>query len=162
MRFFFSYVRTFASDFKKKPSVLNLIINPELRLRESIEHRKVQGPFSKLLSPKTQKTMNKKQNVFTDNIRIETQTIYAENGNINIYPCAFEENPHLVAHATDSGSRYNTLQRTAHGEVKETKGDYIFTLRFPKKLGKATIEAFLCMEQEEQQNFFNELNETED
>lgn len=69
---------------------------------------------------------------------------------------------HFRPYATDSGSRYNTLQRTAHGEVKETKGDYIFTLRFPKKLGKATIEAFLCMEQEEQQNFFNELNETED
>jgi len=136
----------------------------------------VQGPFSKLLSPKTQKTMNKKQNVFTDNIRIETQTIYAENGNINIYPCAFEENPHLVAHgdtasqkgrmithddgtshfnayAVDSGSRYNTLFRTAHGEVKETRESIIFQLRFHKRLGKAAIMAMLRDEQQEQLTF---------
>ena len=127
----------------------------------------------------------KKQNVFVETIQIETQTVFCQNGNINISPCGFEESHNIVLngdvasqkgrmvteddgtssfrpYATDSGSRYNTLQRTSHGDIKETKLDYIFTLRFPKKLGKATIEAFLCMEQEEQQNFFNELNETED
>ena len=127
----------------------------------------------------------RKQNVFIDNVSIETQTIYAENGTINIYPCAFEECHNIVVngdktsqkgrmvteddgtscfrpYAVDSGSRYNTLLRTAHGEVKETKGDYIFTLRFPKKLGMATIEAFLREEQTAQQVFFNELNEKEE
>ncbi len=127
----------------------------------------------------------KKQNVFIDNILIETQTVFNENGNINIYPCLFEENntivlngdvasqkgrmvteddgtSHFRPYAVDSGSRYNTLQRTAHGEVKETRLDYIFTLRFPKKLGKATIEAFLREEQEEQKIYFIELNQNEE
>ena len=120
--------------------------------------------------------MSKNQKVFIDNIRIETQTVFNENGNINIYPCAFEENPHLVAHgdrasqkgrmvthddgtshfrayATDSGHRYNTLFRTAHGEVKETQESVIFQLRFPKRLGKSLIAAMLRDEQEEQQAF---------
>ena len=115
-------------------------------------------------------------NVFVDNIKIETQTTYSENGKINIYPCAFEENPHLVAHgdrvsqkgrmvthddgtshfhpyAVDSGSRYNTLFRTAHGEVKETQDNVIFLLRFPKRLGKGLIESMLREEQNEQQAF---------
>lgn len=113
-----------------------------------------------------------KKRVFIDNIRIETQTVFNENGNINIYPCAFEENPHLVldgdrasqkgrmvtnndgtshfhAYATGSGSRYNTLFRTAHGEVKETQNDIIFQLRFPKRLGKSLIENMLREEHKE-------------
>ncbi|MBP3843171.1 MAG: hypothetical protein J6E29_05970 [Prevotella sp.] len=120
--------------------------------------------------------MNKKHNVFNDNIRIETQTIYAENGNINIFPCAFEENHNIVAHgdtasqkgrmithddgtshfhayAVDSGSRYLTLFRTAHGEVKVTRDSIIFQLRFHKRLGKATIMAMLRDEQQEQLTF---------
>lgn len=127
----------------------------------------------------------RRQNVFIDNVSIETQTIYAQNGNINIYPCSFVENPHLVLqgdtasqkgrmvtdddgtscfrpYAVNSGSRYNTLLRTTHGEVKETKLDYIFSLRFPKKLGKAYIAAMLHAEQEEQVNFYDGLNETEE
>lgn len=118
----------------------------------------------------------KKQKVFIDNIRIETQTVFNENGNINIYPCAFEENPHLVEHgdrasqkgrmvthddgtshfrayATDSGRRYTTLFRTTHGEVKETQENIIFQLRFPKRLGKSLIEAMLREEQDEQRAF---------
>lgn len=131
------------------------------------------------------KKSSRRKSVFIDNIKIETQTIYAENGNINIFPCSFEENHNIVvngdkasqkgrmvteddgtshfhAYAVDSGSRYNTLFRTAHGMVKETKGDYIFTLRFPKKLGVACIAAILDEEQAEQQDFFNELNEKEE
>lgn len=157
-----------------------------MKLRKSRELR-VATPSDTYLA-KNRQTMKKKsrrKNVFIDNIKIETQTIYAENGNINIYPCAFEENHNIVVngerasqkgrmvtdddgtscfrpYAVDSGSRYNTLLRTAHGTVKETKGDYIFTLRFPKKLGVACIAAILDEEQAEQQDFFNELNETEE
>ena len=110
--------------------------------------------------------------VFIDNINIETQTTYAENGKINIYPCDFEENPHLVQngdrvsqkgrmvteddgtscfrpYATNSGSRYNNLFQTAHGTVKETLNDVIIQLRFPKRLGKALIEAMFKDETEE-------------
>ena len=100
-----------------------------------------------------------KKNVFVENLQMETQTVFNQNGNINIYPCGFEMGQHIVsdgnrasqkgrmvteddgrssfrAYATDSGSRYNTLFRTAHGEVKETLDTVIFQLRFPKKLGK--------------------------
>ena len=117
------------------------------------------------------KTMTKKR-VFIDNIRIETQTVFNENGNINIDPCAFEDNPQLVLngdrvsqkgrmitedngtscfhpYAVDSGSRYSTLFRTAHGEVKETQNDIIFQLRFPKRLGKSLIENMLREEHKE-------------
>ena len=127
----------------------------------------------------------RRHNVFIDNVSIETQTIYAENGTINIYPCAFEECHNIVVngdkasqkgrmvtdddgtsffrpYAVDSGSRYNTLFRTAHGIVKETQNDVLFLQRFPKKLGKAYIASTLQQEQAEQQNFFNELNETEE
>ena len=126
-----------------------------------------------------------KINVFVDTVNIDTQTTYSENGKININRCPYEENPHLVLHgdsvsqkgrmvtdddgtscfrpyAVDSGSRYNTLFRTAHGIVKETQNDVLFLQRFPKKLGKAYIASTLQQEQAEQQNFFNELNETED
>ena len=118
----------------------------------------------------------KKNSIFIQNLRMETQTIFTENGNINIYPCSFELGQHIVsggnrvrqkgcmvteddgtsrfrAYAKDSGSRYNTLFRTAHGEVKETRRNVIFQLRFPKRMGKALIQALLREEQEEQQAF---------
>ena len=125
---------------------------------------------------KLNKKMTKNQNVFVDDIRIESQTLFCQNGNINIFPCAFEENHFIVAngdrasqkgrmvtedngtshfhpYAVDSGSRYNTLFRTAHGEVKETRESIIFQLRFPKRLGKSLIMSMLRDEQGEQQAF---------
>lgn len=115
---------------------------------------------------------NKAKKLFVDNIRIETQTVYNENGNINIYPCGFEENPHLVCngdhavqkgrmvthddgtssfrpYAVESGSRYNRLFETAHGTVKETLNDIIIQLRFPKRLGKALVGTLFKDESEE-------------
>jgi hypothetical protein len=111
-------------------------------------------------------------NVFVDTINIDTQTTYSENGKININRCPYEDNPHLVLHgdrvsqkgrmvteddgtscfrpyATNSGSRYNKLFQTAHGTVKETMNDIIVQLRFPKRLGKALIEAMFKDETEE-------------
>ena len=117
-----------------------------------------------------------KKNVFIENLQMETQTVFNQNGNINIYPCGFEMGQHIVsdgncasqkgrmvteddgtshfrAYAKDSGSRYNTLFRTAHGEVKETIGNVIFQLRFPKRIGKSLIEALLREEVDEQAAF---------
>ena len=115
--------------------------------------------------------------VFIDNLQMETQTVFTENGNINIYPCGFEQGQHIVAgglgeasqkgrmvtdddgtsrftpYAKDSGSRYTTLFRTAHGEVKETLGSVIFQLRFPKRLGRSLIESLYREECEEQAAF---------
>ena len=60
---------------------------------------------------------------------------------------------HFNAYAVDSGSRYQILVRTAHGEVKETRESIIFQLRFHKRLGKAAIMAMLRDEQQEQLTF---------
>ena len=119
----------------------------------------------------------KRQNVFIDNLQMETQTVFTENGNINIYPCSFETGQHIVGggadvasqkgrmitehdgtsrftpYAKDSGSRYKTLFRTAHGEVKETQSSVIFQLRFPKRLGRTLIESLYRDEAEEQRAF---------
>ena len=117
-----------------------------------------------------------KKNVFIENLQMETQTVFNQNGNINIYPCGFEMGQHIVsdgncasqkgrmvteddgtshfrAYAKDSGSRYNTLFRTAHGEVKETIGNVIFQLRFSKRIGKSLIEALFREEVDEQAAF---------
>lgn len=124
------------------------------------------------------KKSNKNQNVFVDTFRIETQTVFNQDGNINIFPCAFEENHFIVAdgnqasqkgrmvthndgtshfhpYAVDSGSRYNFLLHTPHGEVKETRNQIIFILRFPKHLGLKLIRALLRSEQQEQSIFLN-------
>ncbi|MBQ8467871.1 MAG: hypothetical protein IJ546_09300 [Prevotella sp.] len=118
----------------------------------------------------------KHNNVFIDNLQMETQTVFTENGNINIYPCSFEMGRHIVRgsdqasqkgrmvtddngtsrftpYAKDSGSRYTQLFRTAHGEVKETRDSVIFQLRFHKRLGKALIEALYNEETSEQAAF---------
>ena len=120
--------------------------------------------------------MSKKKNVFVENLQMETQTVFNQNGNINIYPCGFEAGQHIVsggnrasqkgrmvteddgtshfrAYAKDSGCRYATLFQTAHGAVKETQEDVIFQLRFSKRMGKALIGALFREETEEQAAF---------
>lgn len=116
--------------------------------------------------------MKKTKRVFIDTIRIETQTMYCENGEINIYPCSFEVNPMMVVdgeyasqkgrmvtfndgtskfhpYAVDSGSRYKTIYCSAHGSLRETKNDVVFQLRFPKRLGKGLIMDLLRKEVKE-------------
>ena len=118
----------------------------------------------------------KQKNIFIQNLQMETQTVFNQNGNIHIYPCDFEAGQHIVrvgdrasqkgrmvteddgtshfhAYAKDSGHRYNTLFRTAHGEVKETRENVIFQLRFPKRMGKALIESLYHEETDEQAAF---------
>ena len=127
------------------------------------------------------KKSRKNKNVFIDTIQIETQTVFCQNGNINIFPCSFEDNHNIVVngdrasqkgrmvteddgtshfrpYATDSGSRYNMLFRTSHGEVKETNSDVIFLLRFPKKLGKERVAELLNLEQYAQRDYYNNAN----
>ena len=114
--------------------------------------------------------------IFIDNLQMETQTVFTENGNINIYPCSFELGQHITcgagravqkgrmvtehdgtsrfrAYAHGSGARYRELFRTAHGSVKETRDDVIFQLRFPKRLGRTLIERLHREEAEEQEAF---------
>ena len=56
---------------------------------------------------------------------------------------------HFTPYAENSGSRYNRLFTTAHGDIKESESTVIFTLRFPKRMGKALIEALYNDESEE-------------
>ena len=118
----------------------------------------------------------KQKRVFIEDLHMETQTVFYANGDININPCGFELGKHIVsggtrasqkgrmvteddgtsrfhAYAKDSGSRYRTIFRTPHGEVKETQRSVIFQLRFPKKLGKAIIEELHREESAEQEAF---------
>ncbi len=120
--------------------------------------------------------MKKSRKVFIDEIKIETQTIFSENGKINIYPCAFEEKRNIVAdgdrasqrgrmvtdddgtscfhpYAVGSGRRYKVIHQSDYGTVKETKTDYIFQLRFPKHFGKKLIVSMLFKEQGDQRAF---------
>lgn len=140
-----------------------------------VQEFKVLAPKSECFFSQINSIMQKK-NVFIENLQMETQTVFNQNGNINIYPCGFEMGQHIVsdgncasqkgrmvteddgtshfrAYAKDSGSRYSTLFRTAHGEVKETKEDVIFQLRFPKRMGKALIESQFREETDEQAAF---------
>lgn len=112
------------------------------------------------------------QNIFVESINMETQTVFHASGDINIYPCDFERGQQIVSGGTrasqkgrmiteddgtsrfkhyrhDSGSRYNRLFTTLHGDIKESASTVIFTLRFPKRMGKALIEALLREEAEE-------------
>ena len=114
----------------------------------------------------------KQKNIFVENLNMETQTVFHTSGDINIYPCDFERGQQIVAGGTrasqkgrmiteddgtsyfkhyrhNSGSRYNHLFTTAHGDIKESESTVIFTLRFPKRMGKALIEALYNDESEE-------------
>lgn len=96
------------------------------------------------------------QNIFVDTIKMDTQTVFHNNGSINIYPCEYEQGQQIVIEGTvasqkgrmttdyegrskfmpyaeNSGSRYTRLFATRHGEVKASNSNVIFTLRFPKK-----------------------------
>lgn len=119
-------------------------------------------------------TMTK--NVFVESINMETQTVFHNNGSINIYPCDFELGQHIVSggsvasqkgrmttdddgrsrfmpYAQNSGSRYTHLFATAHGEVKESQSSVIFTLRFPRKYGQALIESLFMEETEKMEAY---------
>ena len=109
----------------------------------------------------------RENNVFIETINMETQTIFHNNGSVNIYPCDFELGQHIIAngrniasqkgrmttdddgrphfrpYAKGSGHRYMRLFDTPHGEMKMTKENIIFTLKFPKRFGKVLIEKLL-------------------
>lgn len=129
-------------------------------------------------------TKNKRtmKDIFIDNIQMETQTVFTQNGDIDIYPCGFELGQQIVCGASaisqrgrmetddsgtshfrpyrrESGHRYTPLFTTAHGEVKETHDDVIFQLRFAKRLGKTHIEAQHREESEEMQAFIRTRKE---
>lgn len=123
------------------------------------------------------------QNVFVENINMETQTVFHASGDINIYPCDFERGQQIVARGThvsqkgrmiteddgtshfkhyrhNSGSRYNRLFTTPHGDIKESESTVIFTLRFPKRMGKTLIEVLYNDESDDMKAYIKTRRQT--
>jgi hypothetical protein len=116
------------------------------------------------------------QNVLTGNVKMDTQTVFNNNGNINIYPCIWEDKevtPHPVAYrgkimVKEDGTtcvkryneggepRYHQLYTTAHGEVKSTRGlvhknrnKLVVRLSFPLRYPLPLIEQCFADEADE-------------
>ena len=107
------------------------------------------------------------RNVFIETIKIDTQTVYHENGSVSVTPAVYEDGKHQVVagktmvsqkgklitdddgrskflpYAAGSGSRYSRVFKTRHGTVKQSQSNIIFSINFPKKYGKTLINSLL-------------------
>ena len=108
------------------------------------------------------------KNVFIETVKIDTQTVYHENGIISVTPAVYEDGRHQVVaggkttvtqkgklvteddgrskflpYAAGSGSRYSRVFKTRHGSVKQSQSNIIFSINFPKKYGKDLINSLL-------------------
>ena len=108
------------------------------------------------------------RNVFIETIKIDTQTVYHENGSVSVTPAVYEEGQNQVLaggkttvtqkgklitdddgrskflpYAAGSGSRYSRVFKTRHGTVKQSQSNIIFSINFPKKYGKTLINSLL-------------------
>ena len=108
------------------------------------------------------------KNVFIDTVKIDTQTVYHENGIVSVTPAVYEDGRHQVVaggkttvtqkgklvteddgrskflpYAAGSGSRYSRVFKTRHGSVKQSQSNIIFSINFPKKYGKDLINSLL-------------------
>ena len=108
------------------------------------------------------------RNVFIETVKIDTQTVYHENGIVSVTPAVYEDGRHQVVaggkttvtqkgklvteddgrskflpYAAGSGSRYSRVFKTRHGSVKQSQSNIIFSINFPKKYGKDLINSLL-------------------
>ena len=108
------------------------------------------------------------KNVFIETVKIDTQTVYHENGIVSVTPTVYEDGKHQVVaggktsvsqkgklvteddgrskflpYAAGSGSRYSRVFKTRHGSVKQSQSNIIFSINFPKKYGKDLINSLL-------------------
>ena len=118
----------------------------------------------------------KRKRIFVENIKMNTQTVFTENGNINIYPCGFELGQHIVLngntasqkgrmvtddsgtshfmpYAVDSGSRYVELFATTNGELKRTRKNLIVKLSLPMAIGQMAIVEAMSDQIQEMVNY---------
>lgn len=94
-----------------------------------------------------------KNNIFIETVRMETQTVFAENGAVSIYPCPWELGQHITMAQTASqpgkmvtehdgtshfvpyghkaGGRYRMVYRSRHCTAKQTLNEWVITFRFP-------------------------------
>ena len=108
------------------------------------------------------------RNVFIETIKIDTQTVYHENGSVSVTPAVYEDGKHQVVaggktsvtqkgklitdddgrskflpYAAGGGSRYSRIFKTRHGTVKQSKANIIFSINMPKRYGKKLINSIL-------------------
>ena len=101
------------------------------------------------------------KNVFIQTTKMDTQTVFHENGGVTITPAEYELGQHqmvaggktsvsqkgkliteddgrskFLPYAAGGGSRYSRVFKTRHGTVKQSQSNIIFSINFPKKYGK--------------------------
>lgn len=122
--------------------------------------------------------------VFSDSFKMETETLYHEDGTIRTFPLAYElgqqitcsggavrykakvlvdadGNLSILPYRHKSGNRYRLLLRTPHGEVKETQEDLIVKLQLRKRRGRWAICELLEDELDEIIGFLETTEEVE-
>ncbi len=106
--------------------------------------------------------MKEEQNIFIENIRMQTETIFAFNGNVFIYPCSFELGRHVtpgggrvsqkgrmvtepngtsrfVPYRRTGAPRYRPIYSTASTLVKMSDSCVIVETRIPRRLCAAQM-----------------------
>ena len=108
------------------------------------------------------------KNIFIETTRMDTQTVFHENGGVTITPAEYEYGRHQIVaggmmsvtqkgklitnddgsskflpYVGGGGSRYTRIFKTRPGTVKQTKANIIFSINMPKKYGKKLINSIL-------------------
>ena len=108
------------------------------------------------------------KNIFIETTRMDTQTVFHENGGVTITPAEYEYGRHQIVaggmmsvtqkgklitnddgsskflpYVGGGGSRYTRIFKTRHGTVKQSKANIIFSINMPKKDGKKLINSIL-------------------
>ena len=129
-----------------------------------------------------------KKNLLTGNVKMDTETIFMTNGNINIYPCIWEQDKDVAEqrvayngritveedgtthvkryHVGIAGPKYQQLYTTPHGEVKVTRRrdrkDYsklVVKFSFPLDYPRTLMEECLGQEVDEIMAYFHTRKE---
>ena len=118
------------------------------------------------------------KNVFIQTTKMDTQTVYHENGAMTISPAEYEYGRHQIVaggkmstiqkgkmisnddgtskfmpYIAGGGSRYSRIFKTRHGTVKQSKANIIFSINMPKKYGKKLINSILREEMQQMEAY---------
>lgn len=120
------------------------------------------------------------QQVLAGEIGMDTQTKFHVNGDVNIYPCSWEDEQVTLggryqtkgrmtieedgtsffrAYRHNSGSRYEHLFMTANGELKRTKRHLIVKLVLPIGIGRLKVIETLLDQMQEMVHYIQTLKE---
>lgn len=97
--------------------------------------------------------MSNNNRIFIETVRMETQTVYQENGRITTFLCPWEVGQHItmaetvcqqgrmvtehdgtchfVPYGHKAGSRYKMVYKSRHCTAKQTQSEWVVTFRFP-------------------------------